>query len=95
MPITIVRPPIVFGEGDLQMRDVFRSIFRYGMHVAFGVADSRYSLIHVDDLVDALILCGQRGQRLERHSRDAPAQSPRGYYFVAGDEQPTFAELGC
>ncbi len=92
VPITIVRPPIVFGEGDLQMRDVFRSIFRYGIHLALGVSRSRYSLIHVNDLVDALILCGQRGARLEAAS-DAPASS-QGYYFVAGDEQPTFTELG-
>ena len=93
VPITIVRPPIVFGEGDLLMRDVFRSIFRYGVHLAVGVSRSRYSLIHVNDLVDALILCGQRGERLEATAADAPASS-RGYYFAACDEQPTFTELG-
>jgi nucleoside-diphosphate-sugar epimerase len=93
VPITVVRPPIVFGEGDLQMRDVFRSIFRYGVHLALGVSRSRYSLIHVNDLVEALILCGQRGTRLEPPVADAPAGS-NGYYFVAGDEQPTFTELG-
>jgi nucleoside-diphosphate-sugar epimerase len=90
VPITVVRPPIVFGEGDLQMRDVFRSIFRFGVHVALGVAGSRYSMIHVKDLVEALVLCGQRGTRLANGSSD----SPSGYYFTAMDEQPTVAELG-
>jgi dihydroflavonol-4-reductase len=94
LPITIVRPPIVFGEGDLQLRDAFRSIFRYGVHLALGVARSRYSLVHVKDLVEALVLCAQRGARLERESAPGASNSPRGYYFVAGDEQPTFAELG-
>ena len=109
VPITIVRPPIVYGEGDQNMLSVYRSIFRLGIHMALGVAYSRYSLIHVSDLVDALILCAQRGTRLQPHDADpaastngatAPAPDglsaavPSGYYFVAGDEQPTFAELG-
>ncbi len=94
VPITIVRPPIVFGEGDLQMRDVFRSIFRYGVHVALGVAQSHFSLIHVRDLVDSLIACAERGTRLAPEGTEVTCQPPQGYYFVATDEQPTFGELG-
>jgi nucleoside-diphosphate-sugar epimerase len=93
VPITIVRPPIVFGEGDLLMRNVFRSIFRFGIHVALGVAGSHYSLIHVRDLVDALVLSAERGTRLSPPG-GPPSDPPRGYYFVATDDQPTFAELG-
>jgi nucleoside-diphosphate-sugar epimerase len=92
VPITIVRPPIVFGEGDLLMRNVFRSIFRYGIHVALGVSRWHYSLIHVHDLVDALILSAERGTRLS--AEGTPSDPPRGYYFVATEDQPTFAELG-
>jgi len=108
VPITIVRPPIVYGEGDQNLRSVFRSVFRLGVHLAFGVAYSRYSLIHVSDLVEALILCAARGSRLSPADAVGPPTSaaftvpaagvlcgePSGYYFVAGDEQPTFAELG-
>jgi nucleoside-diphosphate-sugar epimerase len=94
VPITIVRPPIVFGEGDLQMRNVFRSIFRFGVHVALGVAGSHYSLIHVDDLISSLIACAEGGRRLAPAGTAATSNPPQGYYFVAGDEQPTFAELG-
>ncbi len=94
VPITIVRPPIVFGEGDLQMRDVFRSIFRFGVHVALGVAGSHYSLIHVQDLIDSLISCAERGSRLAPAGTVDKRIPPQGYYFVATDEQPTFAELG-
>jgi nucleoside-diphosphate-sugar epimerase len=93
VPITIVRPPIVFGEGDPAMRDVFRSIFRFGIHLALGVAHQRYSLIHVADLVDGLVRSGQRGTRIVPKTNGG-APSGRGYYFVAADEQPTFAELG-
>ncbi|MEX2111574.1 MAG: NAD(P)-dependent oxidoreductase [Pirellulales bacterium] len=101
VPITVVRPPIVFGEGDKNMRSLFRSVFRLGIHMALGVAYSRYSLIHVSDLVDALVLCADRGARLSPTghypaSTDtcASPSAPSGYYFAAGDEQPTFAELG-
>ncbi len=99
VPITIVRPPIVYGEGDQNMRAVFRSIFRLGIHLAFGVAYSRYSLIHVSDLVDALVLCADRGTRLAPPDTTLTdgrslADTAGGYYFAAGDEQPTFAELG-
>ncbi len=93
VPITIVRPPMVFGEGDLQMRSLFRTIWRLGIHLALGVTQSRYSLIHVSDLVEALVLCADRGARLVSVN-GSPTHSARGYYFVASDEQPTFAELG-
>jgi nucleoside-diphosphate-sugar epimerase len=93
VPITIVRPPIVFGEGDLLMRNVFRSIFRYGVHLAPGVARSHYSLIHVRDLVEALVLSAERGTRLSPAGAEQ-TDPPRGYYFVATEDQPTFAELG-
>ena len=93
VPITIVRPPIVFGEADLLMRPVFRSIYRFGLHLAVGVANHRYSLIHVSDLVDALLLCGQRGARLIP-ACNGSLGSARGIYFVADDERPTYAELG-
>jgi nucleoside-diphosphate-sugar epimerase len=94
VPITIVRPPIVFGEGDPMMCKLFRPIFRFGVHVALGIARSRYSLIHVRDLVDALVLCAERGTRLAPSGSGKELNPPPGYYFVATDEQPTFAELG-
>ena len=103
VPITVVRPPIVYGEGDLNMLSVYRSIYRLRLHMAWGVAYSRYSLVHVWDLVEALILCCRSGKRLvpaETHSSNgstngsAAAVSATGIYFVAGDEQPTFGELG-
>jgi dihydroflavonol-4-reductase len=93
VPLTVVRPPMVFGEGDVLMRDLFRSIDRMGIHMAIGVARMRYSLIHVADLVEALLMSAARGARLAPGAA-GPAASSLGYYFVAADEQPTFAELG-
>jgi nucleoside-diphosphate-sugar epimerase len=97
VPITIVQPAIVFGEADPAMRAVFRTVARFGIHVAPGLTPHSFSLIHADDLVNLLILAAQRGRRLK--ADEAGAGSPggasrQGYYFAACEECPSFAELG-
>lgn len=90
-PITIVRPPIVFGPGDLALLQILRPIARWGMHLAPGRAggERRFSLVFVDDLVEALLLAAGKGERLRE--RSAPGV---GVYFISGDDHPTYAQLG-
>jgi nucleoside-diphosphate-sugar epimerase len=93
VPTTIVRPPIVFGEGDRNVVQMARPIARFGIHMVPGFAVRRFSLIHAADLASALILAAKRGARLP-----TPA-GPRtdfgqGYYYVAADDCPSYAELG-
>ena len=38
--------------------------------------------------------CAQRGTRLVATRSGEPSETTAGYYFVAGDDQPTFGELG-
>ena len=64
VPITFVRPPMVLGEWDHQGVTLFQTVDRVGIHLVPGWTNHRYSLIHADDLVRALILAGQRGSRL-------------------------------
>jgi dihydroflavonol-4-reductase len=100
VPITIVRPSIVLGEGDRVGLSMFRMIDRQRTHLVPGLARSSLSIIHVADLVPALIAAAERGVRLA--SSDAGANGgatddridPRGYYFIAGDEHPTYSQLG-
>jgi nucleoside-diphosphate-sugar epimerase len=92
VPMTIVRPAIVFGESDLGMRLVFRPIARYGLHFVPSWGDHRVSLIHAEDLVHLLILASQRGKRLAGDG--GPAAAAQGCYFAACGEDPTYAELG-
>ena len=89
MEITIVRPPIVFGPGDRGVLEMFRPIARRGIHVVPGRQERRVSLVHVADLVALLLLAAGKGERL--HPDGAPGQ---GIYFVAAQEDPTYAELG-
>jgi nucleoside-diphosphate-sugar epimerase len=88
-PISIVRPPIVFGPGDRGTLQMFRPIARSGFHVVPGRGEGRLSLIHVADLVEGLLLAAEKGERL--HPSGPPGQ---GIYFVAAEDDPTYAELG-
>ncbi len=90
MPITVFRPPIVLGGGDEQGFALFRGVKRLGIHLAGGLG-KRFSIVYVADLVNAMIAAVEKGERLPAN----PAQElGRGYYFVAGPENPLYAELG-
>jgi nucleoside-diphosphate-sugar epimerase len=89
VPITIVRPPIVFGAGDRATLEIFRPIARWGLHVVPGRSPRRFSLIHVADLVDGLLLAAEKGERLH-----PDGLSGQGVYFMAMEENPTYAQLG-
>jgi dihydroflavonol-4-reductase len=93
VPTTIVRPPIVLGEGDRMSLPLFRSIARFGVHMVPGMNRRRFSLIHAADLVNLLILAGDRGKRLPPRGHP-DAHGPQGYYFAACEEHPAYSELG-
>ena len=55
VPVTIVRPPAVYGPGD---RDVLQFFQLMKMRLMLAVGDGRkqrFSLIHVDDLVEGIM----------------------------------------
>ncbi len=53
-PYVIVRAPIVFGPGDLDMLAIFR-ILNKGFLPVLGRKERRYSVIYVKDLVSGMI----------------------------------------
>lgn len=93
LPITIVRPPIVVGEGDLASLEIFRPIAKFGLHVVPGWGRECFSLIHATDLAEGLILAAETGRRLP--PLEAEHTPPgEGYYYVASDDHPTYADFG-
>jgi nucleoside-diphosphate-sugar epimerase len=100
IPITILRPAIVLGQGDRVGVSLFRMVNRYRTHLVPGLARSSLSIVHVADLVPALIAAAERGIRLPAPAENSNGEAmgdrvdPRGYYFIAGDEHPTYAQLG-
>lgn len=93
VPTTIVRPPVVFGPGDRACFHWFRGIARFGVHIVPGWRRRSYSMIHVDDLAELLILAAERGRRVPPGARDGESVD-EGCYFGDGGEHPTYAEMG-
>ncbi|TWT88675.1 NAD dependent epimerase/dehydratase family protein [Pseudobythopirellula maris] len=88
-PITIVRPPVVFGPGDRDGLVMFRAIRRWGVHLAPQLDGVPLSLVAADDLVDALLRAAERGERIA--SAGPPGQ---GVYHVADPQVSSYAEMG-
>jgi nucleoside-diphosphate-sugar epimerase len=81
VPVTIVRPCAVFGPHDRDFLPLFRCAGR-GIIPYPGIADHWFSVIHVDDLIGALVAAGTRPAAISRT------------YFVAGVEAVRWREFG-
>lgn len=79
LPITIVRPPTVYGPRDRESLILFR-VVAAGIRPKLG-DDSEVSLVHVSDLVDGILLAAT--------TESAVGQT----YFIAGDETPSLSKL--
>lgn len=80
LPVTVVRPGLVYGPGDLHLLGFFRSI-KKGL---FRVIDGGKALLHpvyIDDMLAALLLCAEREEAVGR------------IYTIAGDHPVTIREL--
>ena len=87
VPVSILRPPIVFGEEDTVTLDIFKSIKRFRIYATPGYNDRQYSLIHADDLVNAALAVESKGERLAENDES------RGVYFVSYARQFSGAEF--
>jgi nucleoside-diphosphate-sugar epimerase len=90
-PLSIVRPPMVFGQGDRASLQLFRSMKFVPIHPVPGLRKFALSLVHVTDLCDALVRVAERGERVPAAS-EAPAGAGR--YYVQADRAITYAQLG-
>lgn len=96
VPLSIVRPGIVFGSANRELLPVFQSIAHWGIHVVPGYTPRRVSLIHHTDLLEILTCVAQRGRRMSPHctAEIQPTGQTQGVYFAADPEQPTYLHLG-
>jgi nucleoside-diphosphate-sugar epimerase len=79
-PVSIVRPGPTYGEGDLRLLKLFRPI-RRRRFVMIGRGEVRFHLVHVDDLVNGILLCGALPQALGE------------IFIITGAEAPTLNQL--
>lgn len=93
VPITVVRPGAVFGEGDRATLEMFRPVARWGVHMVPVRPKLGVSMIHLDDLIALILLAAERGSTIRPESGDDAALDA-GYYFASCDEYPMYDELG-
>jgi nucleoside-diphosphate-sugar epimerase len=54
MPLTILRPPAVYGPGDKEMLPLLLLMMRQGIAPVLGSAAARFSMLYVEDLAAAI-----------------------------------------
>lgn len=92
---TILRPPAVYGPGDREMLPVFNMI-RRGFVVHAGPTDQRISLLHVDDLANAVVTWISAPQQCLHQTYAIDDGTPGGYDWatigecVCGKQPNTF-----
>ena len=90
VPVTVVRPPIVFGPRDRACLAMVRPIQRTGIHVIPGWRKKMFSLIHAAELVQLLSRAAEAGERLTAEADDYA----HGYYFAECERRVSYGELG-
>lgn len=82
-PVAVIRPPMVYGPGDLAFAPLYR-LMAQGLLTAPGPAHQPFSIIHVGDLLDGMLLtldalaCGRA--------------APGSIYHLSGPTAATWAE---
>jgi dihydroflavonol-4-reductase len=79
-PVSIFRPGAIYGAGDLRFLKLFRAIHNRRF-VMIGSGRTRLHLVHVDDMVQGILLCGSRTEALGQT------------FIIAGPQAPTLNEI--
>jgi dihydroflavonol-4-reductase len=80
-PGVVVRPASMYGPGDLRFLKLFRSVQR-GTFCLFGDGRTLFHGIYIDDLVDAMLLCGEHPEAVRSE-----------VFILAGPRWVTLSEL--
>jgi len=88
LPITILRPGIVYGTGDRGLGELIGSIYRTRLHVTVGFRTPPLSFVHVEDFGKVIMTSIDQGETLD-------GRSSQGIYFVCDDREfPTYHQFG-
>lgn len=80
LPISIIRPGLVYGPGDLHLLGFFTSI-KKGLFRVIDGGKAELHPVYIDDMTAAFLLCGERLEAVGRS------------YNIAGEQTATIHEL--
>ena len=81
VPVTVVRPGLVYGPGDLHLLNFFTTIKKGIIPPLIDDGKARIHPVYISDMTAAFLLCAERPEAIG-HS-----------YNIAGDHPVTFREL--
>lgn len=91
---SVIRPGIVYGPGDAKLNQMIQAIARHGIHLSVGRPGPLLSFIHVDDLVELILLVAASGETLPV-ARERLGDQGAGIYFACDDREfLTYGEFG-
>jgi dihydroflavonol-4-reductase len=82
MPVSIVRPGAVYGEGDMRFLRLFRLIQQHRFAMV-GSGHTRLHMVYIDDMVRGLMLAGSHPNALGET------------FLIAGAEAPTLNQIAA
>src|SRR5438132_8526856 len=80
LPVSVARPGLVYGPGDLHLLGFFSSI-KKGLFRVIGGGNALLHPVYLDDMVTAFLLCAERTEAIGRS------------YNIAGERPVTIREL--
>ncbi|MCH7517556.1 MAG: NAD-dependent epimerase/dehydratase family protein [Candidatus Dadabacteria bacterium] len=80
LPIVIFRPCGIYGPTDTRFLKLFRAIKKHYFFM-IGSGDVQYHMIYIDDLIDGILLCGEKDEAIGN------------VYILGSEEISTIKEL--
>ena len=97
VPVTIVRPGIVFGAADREVLRLMQVIAASHVNILAGYHMPRFPFIAVDDLVSCIVTAIRSGSPITAHKellRSTPVFG-EGIYYAADPSFASFAQFGA
>jgi len=94
VPVSIIRPPIIFGPADRASLTLFQAVKSFRLHLVPGIRKFPVSIVHVTDLCEALVRIAERGERAVAAAQNGSSDNAKGKYYIAAERTLQYGELG-
>lgn len=95
VPISVVRPGIVFGRYDVLFRPWLTSVKRTGIFFVPAYRSTSFSLVPVDDVIQIMLAAAECGERLPANDARTPeTDQGQGIYYAASPPPVSYLQMG-